>query len=76
MRYAFGLLRQVEGKELRDDERERGAGGMLHDSLIALYAAIRRELKVPNAADVYREPDGWVGDFFPEPISPVAPPTA
>jgi hypothetical protein len=61
LRYAYGLLRQAEGRPPRDDERERGPAMMLHDSLMTLYAQVRQELGVPHADEVYREPEGWVG---------------
>jgi hypothetical protein len=40
LRYAYGLLRQAEGKPPREDELERGPLRMLHDSLITLYAGV------------------------------------
>ena len=61
LRYAYGRLRQAEGKPLREDERERGPLIMLQESLMKLYAEVRRELRVPHAGEVYREPDEWVG---------------
>jgi hypothetical protein len=60
LRYAYGRLRQAEGKLPREDERERGPLMMLHDSLMHLYAEVRREIGVPHADDVYREPDDWI----------------
>jgi|SRR3984957_18423572 len=60
LRYAYGLLRQAEGRPPRQDEVERGPMLMLNDSLIALYAEVRREIGTPNPADVYQEPDEWV----------------
>ena len=61
LRYAYGRLRQAEGQPLRDDERERGPLMMLQDSLMRLYTEVRREMGVPHADQVYREPDEWVG---------------
>jgi hypothetical protein len=61
LRYAYGLLRQAEGKPPREDERDRGPLLMLHDSLIALYAGVRREIGTPHPEDIYREPEDWVG---------------
>jgi hypothetical protein len=61
LRYAYGLLRQAEGNPPREDERARGPLMMLHDSLMALYAQVRRELGVPRADEVYREPEEWLG---------------
>jgi hypothetical protein len=59
-RYAFGVMLQSAGKAPREDERERGALTLLNDSLIDLYAAVRRELGLPHPDDVYREPDEWL----------------
>jgi len=33
---------------------------MLQDSLVALYAEVRREIGVSHAREVYREPDAWM----------------
>lgn len=60
LRYAYGVLRQAEGKPPREDELERGPILMLNDSLMVLYAEVRREIGTPHAADVYQEPDEWV----------------
>ena len=66
LRYAYGLLRQMEGKSLRDDEKASSPLRLLHDSLMTLYAEARRELRVPGADDIYREPDEWVGEIDPD----------
>jgi hypothetical protein len=63
LRYAYGLIRQAEGKPLREDERAQGPLTMLHDSLMTLYAQVRQELGLPHADEVYREPEEWVGPF-------------
>ena len=60
LRYAYGRLRQVKGKPPREDEREQGPVMLAHDSLMRLYAAVRREMGIPNAGEVYREPDEWL----------------
>ena len=60
VRYTYGLLRQLEGKSLRDDERERGPLMMLQQSLTTLVAEVRREIGVRNADDVFQEPDEWI----------------
>lgn len=60
LRYAYGMLRKIEGKPLRDDELERGPLIMLQNSLITLVANVRHEIGVPHANDVYREPDEWM----------------
>jgi len=60
LRYAFGIILQAGGKPPRDDERERGPLSLLNDSLIELYAAVRRELGLPRPDEVYREPDEWL----------------
>lgn len=66
LRYAYGLLRQMEGKSLREDEKASGPLRLLHDSLMTLYAEARRELGVPKPDDIYREPDEWVGEIDPD----------
>jgi len=66
LRYAYGLLRQMEGKSLREDEKIAGPLKLLHDSLMTLYAETRRELGIPGADDIYREPDEWVGEIYPD----------
>ena len=48
LRYAFGVMLQAAGKDPREDERERGALALLNDSLMDLYAAVRRELGCPT----------------------------
>jgi hypothetical protein len=73
LRYAYGMLRQTEGKPLRDDEIEHGPIRMLQDSLMILYTEVRRELGVPHASDIYREPDEWIGATDPGPTSKVMP---
>jgi hypothetical protein len=60
LRYAYGMLREIEGKPLRDDERERGPLIMLQHSLTTLVTNVRGEIGVPRAEDVYREPDEWL----------------
>jgi hypothetical protein len=73
LRYAYGLLRQMEGEPPRDDERERGPLMMFHDWLMILYAEVRRELRLPQADNVYREPDEWVGPTVPQPSTDTSP---
>jgi hypothetical protein len=68
LRYAYGRLRQAKGKPPREDERERGPLMMLHDNLMRLYAEVRREMGVPHADEVYREPDEWVGPSGSVPV--------
>ena len=75
LRYAYGLLRQAEGMPPRDDERVRGPLIMLHDSLITLYAQVRRELGMPHADEVYREPEDWVGSSGLGSTADTAPPS-
>ena len=70
LRYAYGLLRQAEGKPPREDELDRGPLMMLHDSLIALYAGVRREIGTPHAEDVYREPEDWIGPSVIKVVDP------
>jgi hypothetical protein len=61
LRYTFGIMRQVEGHPLRNDELERSPRMLLQDWLMVLYAEVRREIGVPQAKDIYREPDEWLG---------------
>jgi hypothetical protein len=75
LRYAYGLLRQAEGKPPREDERARGPLIMLHDSLMTLYAQVRRELGIPHADEVYREPEDWVGPSSPGSAADTTPPS-
>lgn len=60
LRYAFGVVLQATGKPLRADEQERGPAALVNDSLIELYAAVRRELGLPRPDEIYREPDEWL----------------
>jgi len=60
LRYAYGRLRQAIGKPPREDERELGPVMMAQDSLLRLYAAVRYEMGIPHAGEVYREPDEWL----------------
>jgi hypothetical protein len=76
LRYAYGLLRQAVGEPPRDDERERGPLMMFHDWLMILYAEVRRELRLPQADDVYREPDEWVGPASPGASTGIVPPVS
>ena len=65
LRYAYGMLRQIEGKPPRADEQESGPLRMLHTSLMTLYAEVRREIGIPRPDDVYEEPDAWLGEISP-----------
>jgi hypothetical protein len=65
LRYAYGVARQARGKSPREDEQERGPLLMFQDSLIMLYAEVRREIGLPHADEVYREPDEWVSPWYP-----------
>jgi hypothetical protein len=65
LRYAYGMIRQIEGKPPRADEAESGPLRMLHVSLMALYAAVRRDIGIPRPGDVYEEPDAWLGEITP-----------
>ena len=56
VRYALGLWLQVQGREPRPDERERGPLLELNDRLRDLYIAVRRELGVAHPEDVFTEP--------------------
>ena len=60
LRYAYGLVREIEGKPPRDDERERGPMMMLQHSLTSLVEKVRSETDAPNPRHVYREPDEWI----------------
>jgi hypothetical protein len=60
LRYSYGLLREREGKPRREDEREVGPFMMLQHSLRNLVTAVRGEIGVPHADDVFQEPDEWM----------------
>jgi hypothetical protein len=60
LRYTFGVIRQAEGRPLRDDELEHGPMMLLQDWLMILYAEVRKEIGVSQAKNVYREPDEWL----------------
>jgi hypothetical protein len=64
LRYAYGIVRQAGGGPPREDERERGALALYHESLLDLTVAVRHELGLPRADDVYREPDEWLGPLL------------
>jgi hypothetical protein len=64
LRYAYGLIQQAAGDALRKDELERGPLGLLHESLLELYAAVRRELGITQPDEIFREPDEWLGPTY------------
>jgi hypothetical protein len=60
IRYAYGLIRQIEGKPPREDEIERGPALMMHQAVMDLCVAVRRETGVPKPDDMFYEPDEWI----------------
>lgn len=60
VRYAFGMLRQAQGRPPRDDERNHNPRMLLQDWLMVLYSEVRREIGVPRPGDLHREPDEWL----------------
>jgi hypothetical protein len=60
LRYAFGLQLRAQALPPREDERDRGPLALLHDSMVDLFAEIRRETGIPNPDDLYREPEEWL----------------
>jgi hypothetical protein len=56
LRYALGLWLQVQGREPMPDEAARGPLLELNDRLWDLYVAVRRELGVEHASEVFAEP--------------------
>jgi hypothetical protein len=64
LRYAYGSIQEAAGEPLREDEKARGPLGLLQDSLLELYAAVRRELGLPGPDQLYREPDDWLGPMY------------
>jgi hypothetical protein len=60
LRYAYGLLRKIEGKPPRADERERDPLLMLQYSLTILVKEVRRQTDVPDADKVFQEPEEWM----------------
>jgi hypothetical protein len=55
LRYAYGLLRQVDGDSPREDEVEPSALDQVEDRLVRLFTEVRRELGVPRSHDVLSE---------------------
>lgn len=66
LRYAYGLLRQLDGNAPREDEVEPSALDQIEDRLVRLFTEVRRELGVPRSHHVLSE-----RAFF-EQISPAA----
>lgn len=66
LRYAYGLLRQLDGHPPREDEVEPSALDQIEDRLVRLFTEVRRELGVPRSHHVLSE-----RAFF-EQISPAA----
>jgi hypothetical protein len=60
IRYAYGLIRQIEGKPPREDEIEQGPAWMMHQAVMDLCVAVRQETGVPKPGDIFREPDEWI----------------
>ena len=61
LRHAFGMQLRARGMPVRDDEADHEPQALVQDWLTKLYAEVRREMGVPHADDVYREPDRWLG---------------
>jgi hypothetical protein len=59
IRYTWGLMRQAEGKAIREDEQASSPLALTFEWLERFYVAARRELGVPQAEEVYMEPAGW-----------------
>ncbi|MET8809050.1 hypothetical protein [Streptomyces sp. NPDC004546] len=55
MRYAYGLLRQLDGHPPREDEVEPSALDQIEDRLVRLFTEVRRELGVPGSHHVLSE---------------------
>lgn len=66
LRYAYGLLRQLEGLPPREDEVDPSALDQIEDRLVRLFTEVRQELGVPRPHHVLSE-----RAFF-EQISPTA----
>lgn len=66
MRYAYGLLRQLDGDPPREDEVSPSALDQIDERLVRLFAEVRQELGVPRSRYVLSE-----RAFF-ERISPAA----
>jgi hypothetical protein len=60
IRYAYGLLLEVQNLPRRNDELERGPRLLLNDWLIAFYTEVRREIGIPQPENIYREPEKWL----------------
>jgi hypothetical protein len=59
-RYAFGLVRQAEGKPPRDDETDPSLLLILHDWLMKLRIAVRHEIGIPDPDSMYYPPKEWI----------------
>lgn len=70
LRHAWSLILRCEGRPPRAEEGDRGALGLLYDTLSALLVETRRELGLRHANDVFAEPEEWL--VFPDrdPSSP------
>ena len=55
LRYAYGLLRQLDGQPPREDEVDPSAVDHIEDRLVRLFTEIRRELGVPSPRHVLSE---------------------
>jgi hypothetical protein len=60
LRYTYGVVRQAAGKLPRDDEQASTPLILANEWQLRLYAAVREELNLPSASDVYREPEKWL----------------
>jgi hypothetical protein len=60
LRYTYGVVRQAAGKLPRDDEQTTSPLLLANEWQLRLYAAVREELHLPGAKDVYREPQEWL----------------
>ncbi|MGW5434330.1 hypothetical protein ACWET9_45600 [Streptomyces sp. NPDC004059] len=55
LRYAYGLLRQLDGHPPREDEVEPSALDQIEDRVVRLFTEVRRELGVPGSHHVLSE---------------------
>jgi hypothetical protein len=68
LRYAYGLLRQLDGDPPREDEVEPSALDQIEDRLVRLFTEVRRELGVPRSHHVLSE-RAFFGQISPAPPS-------
>lgn len=60
LRYAYGLLRLVHGRDRREDEQDKHPIQLLAEWHTVLLTEVRRELGFEDAESLYVEPREWM----------------